>query len=235
MFEIGSSLREARVRKGLDFADCETGTKIRAKYLRALEDERFDVLPAQTYVKGFLHTYAEFLGLDGRLYVDEYTSRFWVDEEGGQRLARRVRVRRRRHRTAERNMLIVTLVGIGAVTALVIAAWRFGGGSSPSAAPRPQAAAAHRRPAGSVFVVRATGGSSLVEVHADSASGKLLYHGTLEAGEAQRFRQARLWLSVDAPAHVVFTYKRRPVQLPGRCPRTIEVTPRQMVSTAACR
>ena len=74
MFEIGNSLREARLRQGLDFPELEQGTKIRAKYLRALEDEQFDVLPAQTYVKGFLRSYAEYLGLDGQLYVDEYNS-----------------------------------------------------------------------------------------------------------------------------------------------------------------
>ena len=51
MFEIGNSLREARVRRELDFPELEQGTKIRAKYLRALEDENFDQLPTSTYVK----------------------------------------------------------------------------------------------------------------------------------------------------------------------------------------
>ena len=81
MFEIGSSLREARLRQGLDFPELEQSTKIRAKYLHALEDEQFDVLPAQTYVKGFLRSYAEYLGLDGQLYVDEYNSRYVVGED----------------------------------------------------------------------------------------------------------------------------------------------------------
>ncbi len=81
MFEIGTSLREARLRQGLDFAEVELATKIRAKYLRALEDEDFDVLPAQTYVKGFLRSYADYLGLDGQLYVDEYNSRYVVGED----------------------------------------------------------------------------------------------------------------------------------------------------------
>ena len=81
MFEIGNSLREARERQGLEFPEIEAGTKIRGKYLRALEEEHFDVLPAQTYVKGFLRSYAEYLGLDGELYVDEYNSRYVVGEE----------------------------------------------------------------------------------------------------------------------------------------------------------
>src|SRR5512141_180588 len=88
MFEIGNSLREARQRKDLDFPELEQGTKIRAKYLRALEDEAFDTLPSATYVKGFLRTYADYLGLDGQLYVDEYNVRYGSGDEV---LERRVR------------------------------------------------------------------------------------------------------------------------------------------------
>ena len=97
MFEIGSSLREARVRQDVDFPALEQATKIRAKYLRALEDERFELLPAHTYVKGFLRSYADFLGLDGQLYVDEYNSRYVVgDEETPLRARRAPRVPARR-------------------------------------------------------------------------------------------------------------------------------------------
>src|SRR5436190_18252120 len=81
MFEIGSSLREARTRRQIGIAQAEQSTKIRGKYLRALEEEQFDLLPSQTYVKGFLRTYADYLGLDGQLYVDEYSSRFVTGDE----------------------------------------------------------------------------------------------------------------------------------------------------------
>ena len=50
MFEIGNSLREARLRQGYELPRVEADTKIRAKYLRALEEERFEVLPGETYV-----------------------------------------------------------------------------------------------------------------------------------------------------------------------------------------
>src|SRR2546423_6961436 len=106
MFEIGSSLREARLRQGLDFPEVEQATKIRGKYLRALEDEQFDVLPAQTYVKGFLRSYADFLGLDGQLYVDEYNSRYVPGEEETP-----VRVRRSTapSRRVESNVVLLAL------------------------------------------------------------------------------------------------------------------------------
>jgi cytoskeletal protein RodZ len=69
---IGDRLREARMRQKIDIADVEAATKIRAKYLRALENEEFGLLPGPTFVKTFLRTYAEYLGLDATLLVEEY-------------------------------------------------------------------------------------------------------------------------------------------------------------------
>lgn len=80
MAEIGNSLREARIRRKIDITTVESSTKIRAKYLRALETEEFDSLPGPTYVKSFIRTYATYLGLDPNLLVDEYRSRFEGDE-----------------------------------------------------------------------------------------------------------------------------------------------------------
>jgi len=72
MAPIGEKLREARMRHGLDIADVEERTKIRAKYLRALENEEWSLLPGHTFVKTFLRTYAEQVGLDPHLLVEEY-------------------------------------------------------------------------------------------------------------------------------------------------------------------
>ena len=60
------------MRQRLDIADVEQRTKIRAKYLRALENEEFGMLPGPTFVKTFLRTYAEMLGLDPHVLVEEY-------------------------------------------------------------------------------------------------------------------------------------------------------------------
>jgi helix-turn-helix protein len=76
MAEIGSRLRETRIRNKIDITTVEEATKIRAKYLRALENEEWRVLPGPTYVKTFLRTYAQFLGLDPHVLVDEYSARF---------------------------------------------------------------------------------------------------------------------------------------------------------------
>ncbi len=76
MFEIGASLREARTRRGLSAEDVQKAIRIRDRYLTALEQEDWALLPGDAYTKGFLRAYAEFLGLDGSLYVDEFNSRF---------------------------------------------------------------------------------------------------------------------------------------------------------------
>src|SRR5256884_9421308 len=72
MPEIGESLREARMRARIDVSEIEAKTKIRAKYLRALENEEWGLLPGPTFVKSFLRTYAQALGLDGKALVEEY-------------------------------------------------------------------------------------------------------------------------------------------------------------------
>jgi transcriptional regulator with XRE-family HTH domain len=75
MPEIGATLREARMRARIDISEIEAETKIRAKYLRALENEEWDLLPGPTYVRSFLRTYAEALGLDAKLLLEEYKLR----------------------------------------------------------------------------------------------------------------------------------------------------------------
>jgi cytoskeleton protein RodZ len=62
--ELGQQLREAREARGLTVDEVAQGTRIRAAYIKALEEERFADLPAPVYVRGFLRNYATFLGLD---------------------------------------------------------------------------------------------------------------------------------------------------------------------------
>ena len=76
MPEIGDQLRETRMRNRIDITEVEAATKIRAKYLRALENEEWELLPGPTFVKTFLRTYADYLGLDARKLVEEYRGRY---------------------------------------------------------------------------------------------------------------------------------------------------------------
>ena len=210
MFNIGSSLHEARTRQNLDFEEMEQRTKVRAKYLRLLEDERFDQLPGHAYTKGFLQAYANELGLDGRLYVEEYNSRYVAGEDDASpRLPRGpARSSRRRRERRETRTVAVALAAILLVTAFVIAAWRFGGHDDPQVAgvsPAKRAGASTPRSTQqSVTVtVRAVRGSSFMQVRTGEEDGRPLYTGTLEKGQMQRFTRKALFLSVDEPKNVV--------------------------------
>jgi cytoskeletal protein RodZ len=74
MGQIGETLRERRMALKIDVHEVEEATKIRAKYLRALENEEYNLLPGSAYVKSFLRTYADYLELDSRELVDQYRS-----------------------------------------------------------------------------------------------------------------------------------------------------------------
>ncbi|HEX6582528.1 MAG TPA: helix-turn-helix domain-containing protein [Thermoleophilaceae bacterium] len=120
MPSIGETLREARMRQRLDIADVEDRTKIRAKYLRALENEEFGMLPGPTFVKTFLRTYAEMLGLDPHVLVEEYRAGFEREDEIEQPLGPpAVAGRDRRHRPRVGPGSVVLLVLVAIVAALV--------------------------------------------------------------------------------------------------------------------
>ena len=232
MFEIGNSLREARLRQSLDFPEIEQGTKIRGKYLRALEDEQFDVLPAQTYVKGFLRSYAEYLGLDGQLYVDEYNSRFVVGEEEPQSRPRRSASPSRGVQVQSR-VVLLTLLGIVSVTALVIVAWTRGEPQTVTPVglgttklvthqtPVVPAAAKTVR-----LLVKASRGSCWLQVHKTSATGPILFQGTLDQGQQQLFTARKLWITLDRPENLVTVLNGHTRRLPVGGVKTLIVTPR---------
>jgi cytoskeleton protein RodZ len=133
MFEIGTTLRQARERRQLGLDRCEAETKIRARYLRALEDEDFDVLPGPTFVRGFLRSYASHLGLDGQLFVDEYNSRHFDPRDDDVFPRRRPTARERRNRKRESHIILIAIVAIVALAVLVIAAASYPGntGNNP--------------------------------------------------------------------------------------------------------
>ncbi len=64
------------MRQRIDITEAEADTKIRGKYLRALENEEWALLPGPTFVKSFLRTYADYLGLDGRSLVEEFKLKY---------------------------------------------------------------------------------------------------------------------------------------------------------------
>jgi cytoskeletal protein RodZ len=223
MFEIGNSLREARVRRGVDFAQAELATKIRGKYLRALEEEQFDLLPAQTYVKGFLRTYAEYLGLDGQLYVDEYNSRFVIGEDHEPHARRSAARPQRRNRRLETSVVLGALAAIAVLTVIVISAWKSAG-DGPGTAPAVTTTATPRV-VPPLLLVKAVRGSTHVTARARTAVGAVKFDGTVQAGDAAvGIRGSRLWVQIDSPENLRIEVRGKRVNVPGKKPRVIVVS-----------
>jgi cytoskeleton protein RodZ len=72
MGTLGETLRRARLDRGISIADAARDTRIRARYLEALEAEDLNLLPPSVYTRGFVRTYAEYLGLNPQAMVDLY-------------------------------------------------------------------------------------------------------------------------------------------------------------------
>jgi len=217
------------MRRQIDIGDVERATKIRAKYLRALENEEFDLLPGPTFVRSFLKTYAEHLGLDARVLVEEYrtTHEGLPEEEPPPPLATGRPPRAREPHRYDRRPLPTGLLVAGGVVGLLLLFLILGltggeeakgpsgdergepaadrGGQGGSRRHRAPASARHKRPRNVVLRV------SPVEptyVCVDRGEGQApLFEGSLSS--ARTFRGKRLRLNLGRPSARVTANRKR--------------------------
>ncbi len=210
---IGSTLRQARSRRRIDLAEVEAATKIRRRYLRAIEDEEWDALPGGPYARGFVRTYAAYLGLDGERLAEEsrrevgggvveQTAREEAAATPVPRAPRRARGRSAAPRLSNRAWTALVSLGLIAVLVAVGLAGGRGGNSvapgSKAGAGRAHAARGGRggaAPAGAVshsVAVRLTARAEVWVCLLDAAGRKLIDGRTLAAGaEEGPFRSSR--------------------------------------------
>jgi cytoskeleton protein RodZ len=127
---VGATLREARTDRGVELAEVEAATKIRRRFLNAIENEAWDVLPGQAYAAGFVRAYADFLGLDGARMAAECPLRPEPPVPGGE--ARRGP----RPRVPPAVAVSIGLVAVIGVVGLLWGGGGDGGGGSPSSSAR---------------------------------------------------------------------------------------------------
>jgi cytoskeleton protein RodZ len=219
MFEIGGSLREARLKRNLTPADVQKAIRIRDRYLQALEEERWELLPGDAYVKGFLRTYADYLGLDGNLYVEEYNSRFARPDE-----PQLVPERFARSGSPFGGVgFLRPLVVVGVIVAIVagLAAWQLSASSDGKQGTPPTTSVAtttashhtttrkkhhkHVAPAlPSSAVVVASRGNSWLWVRSGSAGGPTVYEGTLLQGKTLpvSLKSGPVWIRIGDPPSI---------------------------------
>jgi transcriptional regulator with XRE-family HTH domain len=242
LFDIGPSLREARTRRGLSLDDVTAGLRIRERYVTALEEERWELLPGEAYTKGFLRMYAEFLGLNGSLYIDEYNERVAAHEDEPFMLESIAPSRRRR------GFLFRTIVGVVAVGAIVAALNAFGSGGAPSSqvqadlsnvanaapplkqtvlvAPAVKHAVAPAKTL-PVALIRAVNSRSWLSVRVGGANGKEVFRGFLNLGHQLSYGLTKnVWLRIGRPHALAITIGRNRVAgLPGSTPANLLLTP----------
>jgi hypothetical protein len=200
---IGPTLRQARNRRKVELSEIEAATKIRVRYLRAMENEEWDVLPGGAYVRSFLRTYASFLGLDGDRLVDEYR-RGAAAHLAAERVPRvepvaAARPSRRGPRLPPRVLAVV--ISVGLVAALVVVGLSNGGEESTT--PANPGKGAGQRPQGGETARERAGVSVHLAANAEvwvcllDSGGRPLVDGQiLEAGaEEGPFRSGSFTLS----------------------------------------
>jgi cytoskeleton protein RodZ len=207
MPEIGQTLRETRMRNRIDITEVEAGTKIRAKYLRALENEEWDLLPGPTFVKTFLRSYADYLGLDSRLLVEEYKQRYERPSSVELTPFARPGGRRERRRRSVLGPGLAVVLGIAVLLAALYALGTWGnddGGNrepntvaSPSPTSTSKAKRKRARPAAPRRVTLQIVPTGTVNVCLVDARGRpLIDNRDLQAGQrSRRYRGRRFAVS----------------------------------------
>jgi Helix-turn-helix domain/Domain of unknown function (DUF4115) len=243
MGEVGARLRGERERRGIGIDEIEAETRIRAKFLLAIEEERFDTLPGPAYVRAFVRDYAEQLGLDPQSLVNELNARPDLAEDVAvvpPRQVTDVPLLDRRMRTAA----IVAAVVLAVLVALTAAYLLSRGGSAgaagqtgrtqPLSQTQGQTQATQPPPASSAtppaprhharLVLTAARGDVWLSVREGSATGKLLFEDTLPMGRHLRFGHHRLWVRVGAPWNLSIAAAGKPVAVPRQTPGDFLVT-----------
>ncbi len=252
MGELGARLRDERERQGIGIDEIEAETRIRAKFLLALEEERFDVLPGPAYVRAFVRDYAEQLGLDPQELVAELNARpELVPDEVVVAPPRQVaQVPLLDHR-ARVVVWIAAAVVLALVAVAAIAFLALRGSSSGASAPPPGGNTGISSPAGqssstattsttgvtttpppagpAQLVLAASGGDVWLYVRAGSASGKVLFQSTLAQGRRLRFARRRLWVRVGAPWNLTLAAAGK------RLPMPLQTTGNMLVTAAGAR
>ncbi len=244
MFEIGTTLREARVRRALTLQQVEEDIKIRVKYVQAMENEDWDVMPGVTYVKGFLRTYSTYLGLDPEVIIGEFRSRAIAPSAEHHEPFGGSSVIGKPHSHRGRNTVVIVAVVCLIALAVIYALGLMNGGDggdeptttpdalgigspspSPSASPKPKPSATGV-PAWQKDLVRieAVDGDCWMEVRRNNSTGVVLFSGTLKKGDMEKFKGKDIWMSLGAPANVELVAAGKKAKLKSDVgPWTVEV------------
>ena len=215
---LGQMLRQERELRDIPLDRIEEATRIRAAQLRAIEDDRLEALPAEAYARGFVRTYAEYLGLNGDDVVAIFNEQWNRSAHRAEPAPPHTPVSVARSSPAGLFSLWVALACLLlAGSAVLYLMGGSGGGHAASPPPTTHAPTTQpvtspgttatqkpppAQPTGVRMTVTAAQGSCWLEARRGSASGALLAERTLAPGQAVHLHGRRVWLRLGDPTSV---------------------------------
>ena len=219
---LGQILRQERELRDIPLDRIEEATRIRAAQLRAIEDDRLETLPAEAYARGFVRTYAEYLGLNGDDVVAIFNEQWNRTAHRAEPAPPQTPVSVARRSPAGLFSLwvaVACLLLAGSAVLYLIGGSGGGHAASPPTTHAPPAtqpvtnpttnpttsatqSPPPAQPAGVRMTVTAAQGSCWLEARRGSASGALLTERTLAPGQAVHLHGRRVWLRLGDPTSV---------------------------------
>ncbi len=224
------------MRARIDITEVETRTKIRAKYLRAIENEEWDLLPGPVYVKSFLRTYGDYLGVDSRMLIDEYKRRYERPAEHETRPI--AALGRDRERQSRGPLLPPWALIAGVLVVVVVALYLLGNSGSQKATPPTTVATTtthrhrHRHqkrhvtpPAPTSVKLQLTPTGTVYVCLVNAAGTKLIDEQTYSVGDTIPTETGPELLLTLGNAEVTMKVNGKSVPVPPASPIRLELTP----------
>jgi hypothetical protein len=214
---LGQILRQERELRNIPLDRIEAATRIRAAQLRAIEDDRLDALPAEAYARGFVRTYAEYLGLNGDDVVAIFNEQWNRSAHRAEPALPQTPVSVARAPTGLFSVWVALacLLLIGSAVVYLMGGSGGGHAAPPTSSTHARAVSSATtsatsttqtpppaQPAGVRMTVTAAQGSCWLEARRGSASGALLAERTLAPGQAVHLHGPRVWLRLGDPSSV---------------------------------
>lgn len=130
--ELGLRLKNAREEKKITIEELQNITKIQKRYLQAIEDGKFDMLPGQFYARAFVKSYAEAVGLDSELLFHEHVNELPASNKKAAEIPQRVQTRKTAGTKKTRRFLALlpSIVAVIFIFSIIVGIWYFLQGNS---------------------------------------------------------------------------------------------------------
>ena len=126
MSELGLRLKHAREEKKLSLEQLQSVTKIQKRYLQAIEEGNFSILPGQFYARAFVKSYSEAVGLDPELIFDEHANELPASTKKEAEIPQRVQTRRTTTKKTRRLMaLLPSVIAVVFISSILVGVWFF--------------------------------------------------------------------------------------------------------------